>query len=213
LKRSIGKLLVWLRWLMARGRASQIGYPKTIGRCFRVGPDVRIGRGATIGHDVRIEGGIDIAENVTIESGALLLGSIAIGAGTAIGRHTYIGTGPEAHIAIGADVLVNDFSNLGAMRRLTIGDHCIFAPYVQITDAEHGMDADQHVKHAPIHAEPVSIGDGVWLGSHVVVLMGARIGRGAVIGAHSLVNGEIADNVIAFGIPARVHRSRTAQGV
>jgi acetyltransferase-like isoleucine patch superfamily enzyme len=79
---------------------------------------------------------------------------------------------------------------------------------LQITDSEHGMDAGQHVKHAPIRSEPVSVGEGVWLGSHVVVLMGSTIGARSVVGAHSLVNSAISEDSVAFGVPARVRRAR-----
>jgi len=52
----------------------------------------------------------------------------------------------------------------------------------------------------------VSIGDGSWLGHGVVVLPGARIGRHVVVGANSVVTGEIPDRSVAVGAPARVVR-------
>ena len=199
-----------LRWWIARARVLAFGRPRRIGRGLCVGAGVRIGRGATIGADVRIDGKVVIGDEVTIDHGVLLLGNITIGSGTSIGRYTYIGTGPEGRMSIGKDVMVNDFSTIGAMKSLAIEDHCIFAAYVQITDSEHGMDPGQHIKHAPIRSDPVSVGSGVWLGSHVVVLMGSKIGARSVIGAHSLVNSEIKEDSVAFGIPARVRRARAA---
>jgi acetyltransferase-like isoleucine patch superfamily enzyme len=44
------------------------------------------------------------------------------------------------------------------------------------------------------------------IGSHSTILPGVTIGINSVIGAHSLVNKDIPDNVIAFGVPARVAR-------
>jgi acetyltransferase-like isoleucine patch superfamily enzyme len=70
------------------------------------------------------------------------------------------------------------------------------------------MDAGQHIKRGPIASEPVSVGEGVWLGSHVVVLMGSTIGARSVVGAHSLVNSAISEDSVAFGIPARARRAR-----
>jgi maltose O-acetyltransferase len=150
-----------------------------------------------------------VGEDATIETGAMLLGSITIGANTVVGRYTYVGSGPDGHVSIGRNVFINDFSKLGAMKSLTIEDHCIFAAFIQITDAEHGMNTDQHVQYAPIRAEPVTIGEGVWLGSHAVVLMGTSIGPRSVVGAHSLVNADIIGDSVAFGIPARVRRTRS----
>lgn len=206
----MNELLTLLRWVLARRKAAMFGRPKYLGRGLEVGSNVRIAKGAVIGRDVRIDGNVVLDDSVNLEDGALLLGSIAIGANTTVGRHTYIGTGPDGHLSIGNNVSINDFSKLGAMKSLTIESHCIFAAFIQITDAEHGMDADQHVQYAPIRAEPVRIGEGVWLGSHVVVLMGTSIGQRSVVGAHSLVNADIACDSIAFGIPARVRRPRQA---
>jgi acetyltransferase-like isoleucine patch superfamily enzyme len=204
------EFLTWLRWILVRRKAAMFGRPKYLGRGLEVGPNVRIGEGAVIGHDVRIDGNIVLGENINLEAGALLLGSIAIGANTIVGRHTYIGSGPDGHVSIGNNVFINDFSKLGAMKSLVIEDHCIFAAFIQITDGEHGMDADQYIQYAPIRAEPVKIGEGVWLGTHVVVLKGISIGPRSVVGAHSLVNANIASDSIAFGIPASVRRSRSA---
>jgi galactoside O-acetyltransferase len=55
---------------------------------------------------------------------------------------------------------------------------------------------------------PVVIEDEVWIGSHVVILPGVRIGQGAVIGAGSVVSRSIPPNAIAYGVPARVMRMR-----
>ena len=45
------------------------------------------------------------------------------------------------------------------------------------------------------------------IGSHSTILPGVSIGKNSIIGAHSLVNKDIPDNVIAFGVPAKVVRS------
>jgi acetyltransferase-like isoleucine patch superfamily enzyme len=52
----------------------------------------------------------------------------------------------------------------------------------------------------------VEIGDGALLGQNVVVCPGVRIGRGAVVGANSVVRDDIPDRAIAVGAPARVVR-------
>jgi acetyltransferase-like isoleucine patch superfamily enzyme len=44
------------------------------------------------------------------------------------------------------------------------------------------------------------------IGSHSTILPGVIIGRNSIIGAHSLVNANIPDNVVAFGVPAKVVR-------
>ena len=42
------------------------------------------------------------------------------------------------------------------------------------------------------------------IGSHSTVLPGLTIGKNSIIGAHSLVNSDIPDNVVAFGVPAKM---------
>ena len=44
------------------------------------------------------------------------------------------------------------------------------------------------------------------IGSHTTILPGVSIGENTVIGAHSLVISNIPDNVVAFGVPAKVIR-------
>jgi acetyltransferase-like isoleucine patch superfamily enzyme len=56
----------------------------------------------------------------------------------------------------------------------------------------------------------IVIEDDAWLGVGVVVLDGVRIGKGAVIGAGSVVTRDIPDNAIAVGVPASVVKMRGA---
>ena len=54
------------------------------------------------------------------------------------------------------------------------------------------------------------IEDDVWLGAGVIVLKGVRIGRGAVVGAGSVVTKNIESLAIVVGVPARVVGRREA---
>jgi acetyltransferase-like isoleucine patch superfamily enzyme len=56
----------------------------------------------------------------------------------------------------------------------------------------------------PIDKAPVSIGSGVYIGPNTVVAKGVSIGDKAVVGALSLVNGDIAAGARAWGSPARL---------
>lgn len=51
---------------------------------------------------------------------------------------------------------------------------------------------------------PVTLGDNVWLGLRTIVCKGVTIGDNSVIGAGSVVTGDIPANVVAAGNPARV---------
>jgi maltose O-acetyltransferase len=51
----------------------------------------------------------------------------------------------------------------------------------------------------------VRIGNNVWIGTGVIIL-GANIGDGSIIGAGSVVTSEVPAKVVAAGNPARVVR-------
>ena len=50
----------------------------------------------------------------------------------------------------------------------------------------------------------ISISDGTYLGLNVTVLESVSIGKNCIIGANSLVNDDLPDNVIAHGVPCVV---------
>lgn len=54
----------------------------------------------------------------------------------------------------------------------------------------------------------IVIGNDVWIGAQTTILKGAMIRDHAVIGANSIVNSEISENVIAAGNPAKVIKYR-----
>ncbi|WP_030106918.1 DapH/DapD/GlmU-related protein, partial [Actinoalloteichus caeruleus] len=56
-------------------------------------------------------------------------------------------------------------------------------------------------------AEPITIGDNVWLGGGVIVCPGVTIGENTVVGAGAVVTRDLPANVVAVGNPARVIRS------
>ena len=84
-----------------------------------------------------------------------------------------------------------------------IAPNCAFYPY------DHAFARGELIRKQPLQTKGgISIGDDVWLGFGVIVLDGVRIGKGAVIGAGAVVTRDIPDGAIAFGVPARVVRTR-----
>lgn len=108
-----------------------------------------------------------------------------------------------ATLSVGDGTYFNYGTNVSAIKSVVIGDNCAIGQYCII------MDSDYHAPEnlrSPGVAKPIVIEDDVWLGARVIVLRGSYIGRGAVIGANSLVNGNIPPYTLAAGSPARVIR-------
>lgn len=83
---------------------------------------------------------------------------------------------------------------------VTIGDDCFIGPNVSIYTACHSTDpAERNTRRE--WAEPVTIGDNVWIGGSVTILPGVKIGNNVTIGAGSVVTKDIPDNVVAVGNP------------
>ena len=60
---------------------------------------------------------------------------------------------------------------------------------------------------------PVKLKMNCKIGSHSVIMPGVTIGENSIIGAHSFVNCDIPDNVVAVGVPAKVIKKMTFEDV
>lgn len=109
------------------------------------------------------------------------------------------------HISIGARTFVN--YNLTALdvATIVIGEDCQIGPNVQLLTATHPVDPLPRRDKLEA-AEPIEIGDNVWLGGGVIVCPGVTIGDNSVIGAGAVVTKDVPADVIAVGNPARVIR-------
>lgn len=88
-----------------------------------------------------------------------------------------------------------------------IGADTFIAPGVCIACAGHGVHPSERMILET--AKPIHIGKKVWIGANAVILPGVHIGDGSIIGAGSVVNKDIPENVIAAGNPCRVIREIT----
>ncbi len=110
-------------------------------------------------------------------------------------------------VTIGDRCLVGRGSGIVGHLGIRIGNDVWTGHHVYITDQNHGYEAlDVPIGRQLMPERPVTIGDGSWLGHGTVVLPGASIGRHVVVGANSVVTGDLPDNCVAAGAPARVIR-------
>lgn len=91
---------------------------------------------------------------------------------------------------------------------MRIGSDTIIAAQCYIIDMDHGLQKDNLIRHQENTVKAISIGEDVWIAAGCKILKGSVIDDGAVIGAQSVVKGEIPENAIAVGIPAKVKKYR-----
>lgn len=101
------------------------------------------------------------------------------------------------------------FANFGCIfldvATITIGEDVQIGPNVQLLTPTHPLDAE--LRRAKWEAaEPIVIGDNVWLGGGAIVLPGVTIGANTVVGAGAVVAKDLPANVVAVGSPARIVR-------
>ena len=83
---------------------------------------------------------------------------------------------------------------------VTIGDNVLIAPNVTLSVTGHPVHHELR-KNGEMYSFPITIGNNVWIGSHVVINPGVTIGDNSVIGAGSIVTKDIPPNVVAAGVP------------
>jgi acetyltransferase-like isoleucine patch superfamily enzyme len=140
---------------------------------------------------------------------------IHVGSGTMIGPHCTLSAGmmpgqiciTDPVVSIGDRCLIGKGSAVVGHFSITIGNDVWTGHNVYITDQNHGYeDVTRPIGTQSMPEKPVTIGDGSWIGYGSVVLPGASIGDHVVIGANSVVTGEIPSYSVAVGSPAKVIR-------
>lgn len=128
---------------------------------------------------------------------------VKFGENVSLYNGAYFG-GNEINIGSNVDIGINTI--IFASNKVTIGDNTSIAGQCYIIDSNHGIKAGELIRHQKddVAEDGIYIGNDVWIASQCVILKGAKINDGAVIGAQSLVNSEIPANAIAVGTPAKV---------
>jgi acetyltransferase-like isoleucine patch superfamily enzyme len=151
-------------------------------------PNVRV-RGSLVHLDrrLRLEKGVHLDLGIVIwlekEEGTILLGERVY-----VGPHAYLGTSSHM-LEIGEDTMI------GAHSYIITENHVTRSPDVPYM--RQGFEGGD-----------VIIGRNVWIGCHVVVLPGVRIGDNAVVGAGAVVTRDIPAGETWGGVPARKLKSK-----
>jgi acetyltransferase-like isoleucine patch superfamily enzyme len=181
-------------WWSLVARARLRAHGAAVGRGLRVHGPIRVHchRTATIrvGEDCRIQSGF---------------------AGNAVGGGSRMAfwVGPGARLELGSRVGLSN-STIVCLRSVTIGDEALLGGGSAVYDTDfHSLDADERSRPGNRGAQtaPVRIGRRAFVGGHSILLKGTTIGEGAVVGAGSVVRGEVPPGQVWTGNPARFVRA------
>lgn len=114
-------------------------------------------------------------------------------------------------IEIGDNVQINDYVHIGAIGSVVLGNNVLLASRIYISDHNHGSYNEfrsDSPEIPPIERllviKPVVIEDNVWIGESACILPGVTIGKGAIVGALSVVTKDVPPFSIVAGVPASV---------
>ena len=117
--------------------------------------------------------------------------------------------------SIGSEVYIADdliiVEELADRDNITIGNRVSIAPRVTLVTSSHPNNSRIR-GFAPVARGPITIEDDAWLGAGCVILPGVRIGRGAIVGANSVVSQDVLPLHVVAGQPARTVRELTPGG-
>lgn len=128
--------------------------------------------------------------------------ALSVGAGAAL-YGAILDVGPEGKISIGDYALVSS-AVLLCDAEIAIGPMTMIAWSAVIMDSYRGQTGTTESKVAL--PRPVRIGANAWLGFESVILPGVTIGDGSIVAARAVVHGDVPDNVVVAGNPARMVR-------
>ena len=157
--------------------------------------------------------------------------ALALAAGTEVGASCYLA--PSASITgnpgsglrlgnqcfVAANAYVTDFVRLGnnctlnpfvTLRgKIEGGDGIRIGAYACMVGFNHGFeDTEVPIYRQPHTSKGIVLGDDIWVGAHVTVLDGVRVGSHSILAAGAVVTKDVPDYAIVGGNPARVIRMR-----
>ncbi len=196
----------WLPGALGLVLRSRI-YPSLFGR---VGRNVAFGMNVVLRHPHKIVIGdnVVIDDNCCLDAKGTTNRGITIEDGVFVGRNTILSC-KNGNITLEEDANVGFNVEIFSAADVRVGRRTLIAAYTYLVGGDHLFDrTDIPVLHQGRTARGIDVGENVWLGAHVVVSDGCRIGRDAIVGAGAVVTADVPEFHIAAGVPARVIRDR-----
>lgn len=114
------------------------------------------------------------------------------------------------HVSVGDHVFINYGAGFLDGGEITIGSRVMIGPEVKIFSGNHSLRPEERMRIVDGKmqlislAEPVVIGDDVWICGNVTICPGIKIGSGAVVAAGSVVTKDVPEGYLVGGNPARI---------
>ncbi len=109
-------------------------------------------------------------------------------------------------IEIGDNVSIAAYVHMWGKGGINIGNRVMIGSHTAIASLTH--DYSKEIMFDTLIEKNVFIEDDVWIGTHCIILPGIRIGKGAVVGAGTLVTKNVPPNTIFSGIPGQIRKQR-----
>lgn len=178
-----------------------------------------VGKGCVFGRNIlfRHPGKIKLGNNVILDDNLLIDAKGEDNIGITLKDEVFIGRNSILSCK-GGNIELDDRANLGAncyifsSNDVRLGKDVIVAAYTYFVG---GGNYKLDKLDVPINQQydfegkgGVFIEDNVWIGAHVVVLDGVKVGEGSVIAAGAIVSKSVEGMVIVGGVPAKVLKKR-----
>jgi len=176
-----------------------------IGKNFRTDsiPKIIIDKGCRL----IIGDNVEFRRSIEIRSHGKSL--INIGGNTRIDRGVRLLAANHANIEINKGVRIGLYTVFNGGDSITIKENTLISGFVYLQTSMHGYgNRDELIKDQGYSHQPIILEQDSWLGTHVVVLPGVTIGKGAVVGSNAVVTKSVEDFCVVAGIPAKVLKER-----
>lgn len=127
-----------------------------------------------IDEEVRVEKGAVIREGVKLGKGVVVLMNATINVNAEIKEYTMI----DMNVVVGSNAIIGANVHIGA--------GSVISGVLE-----------------PVSSKPVIIEDNVFIGAGSVILPGIKVGKGAIVGAGSVVTKDVLSNTVVYGNPAK----------
>lgn len=183
--------LSWMPWLWfamsAEQRAWAQPWQNGIQERLRGVEVVEIGEGCFVAPEARIfaepNRPVRLGDRVTIAAEVFLHGPITLG----------------HDVSINARVSMD-----GGRAGIEVGDGTRVATGVTVFAFDHGLDPSSEIRTQPVRSRGIVIGRDVWIGANAGITDGVRIGDHAVVGMGAVVTRDVPEWAIVGGVPAKV---------